>query len=197
MFMTESVKYNVLPIDDRSVERFDARVAGRPDLMNGRTKLTLFSGATGITENAFLNTKNASLTISADVEVAESANGVLICQGGDFGGWTFYLSDGKPTYVYNYLGLEMFTIASPQKIAAGKHNLKFDFAYAGGRGAGGDGTKAAEGKIAKTHANMFGIDESADVGADLNTPVTHTYDGKSKFTGKIIKVTIETLPAKK
>jgi len=203
MFMTEGEKYNVLPIDDRSVERFDAKVAGRPDLMNGRTKLTLYEGATGITENAFINTKNSSLSISADVEVSEAANGVLICQGGDFGGWTFYVNDGKPTYVYNYLGLEMFTIASPQKLTAGKHNLKFDFAYAGGRGAGGDGTisvdgsKTAEGKITKTHANMFGIDESADVGVDLNTPVNPAYEGKSKFNGKITKVTIETLPLKK
>jgi arylsulfatase len=198
LFMTEGVKYNVLPIDDRSIERFDAKIAGRPDLMGGKTKLDLFAGATGIAENAFINTKNTSHTISADVEVKESANGVLICQGGDFGGWTFFLMDGKPSYTYNWLGIELYKIASGQKVGAGKHNIRFDFNYQGGRGAGGEGTisldgaKVASGKISKTHSNTFGLDESADVGVDLNTPVDPAYTGKSKFTGTIIKVSIET-----
>jgi len=171
--------------------------------MNGKTSLTLYTGAKGIPENAFINVKNTSLTINADVDVPANASGVLLCQGGDFGGWTFYLKDGKPVYTYNWLGLEQFTIASKQKVKAGKHALKFDFAYDGGRGAGGtgsiflDGKKITEGKIAKTHSNTFGIDETADVGEDQNTPVNPAYKGKSKFTGKISKITVETFPAKK
>ena len=202
-FMEEAVKYNVLPIDDRSIERFDAAIAGRPDLMNGRTSLTLYEGTTGIPENAFINVKNTSLTITADVDVTANSSGVLICQGGDFGGWTFYMKDGKPIYAYNWLGLEQFNVAAKQKVAAGKHTLKLDFAYDGGRGAGGtasiylDGAKVGEGKIGKTHSNVFGLDETADVGEDQNTPVNPTYKGKSKFTGKINKITVETLPAKK
>jgi arylsulfatase A-like enzyme len=202
-FMEEALKYHVLPIDDRSIERFDPVIAGRPDLMNGRTKLELYEGAKGIPENAFINIKNTSLTITADVEVPATASGVIICQGGDFGGWTFYMVNGQPNYTYNWVGLETYTIASSQKIPAGKHEIKFDFAYdGGGRGKGGagtiyvDGLKYGEGKIAKTNSNTFGIDESADVGTDENTPVLPAYHGKEKFNGKINKVTVETFPGK-
>jgi len=202
-FMDEGVKYNVLPIDDRTIERFDAKIAGRPDLMNGKTKLTLYEGAKGIPENSFINVKNSSLAITADVEVPANANGVIICQGGDFGGWSFYMKDGMPTYFYNWVGLEKYTVSSTQKVSAGKHTIKVDFAYDGGRGAGGtaiismDGNKIAEGKIPKTNSNTFGIDESADVGTDENTPVNPAYAKKEKFTGKIHKVTVETFPVKK
>lgn len=201
-FMEEAVKYNVLPIDDRSIERLDPAIAGRPDLMNGQTKITLYEGAKGIPENAFINIKNTSLAITAEVDVPANASGVIVCQGGDFGGWTFYLMDGKPTYFYNWVGLENYAVSSAQKIAPGKHTIVLNFAYEGGRGGGGtatimvDGTKTAEGKIAKTNANTFGIDESADVGTDENTPVNPAYKKKEKFTGKIKSVTIETLPGK-
>jgi arylsulfatase len=199
-FMEEAVKFNVLPIDDRSIERFDPVIAGRPDLMNGRTKLVLYEGAKGIPENAFINVKNTSLTITAEVDVPANASGVIICQGGDFGGWTFYLHEGKPTYFYNWVGLEMYSVTSVQKVGAGKHTIKLDFAYEGGRGGGGvatitlDGNKIGEGKIAKTNSNTFGIDESADVGTDENTPVNPAYANNEKFTGKIKSVTIDTKP---
>lgn len=203
IFTEEAIKHSVLPIDDRSIERFDPIIAGRPDLMNGRTKLVLNEGAKGIPENAFINVKNSSLSIAADVEVKANASGVLLCQGGDFGGWSFYLTNGKPTYTYNWVGLESYTISSNQKVAPGKHNIKFDFDYEGGRGAGGigkiylDGKKIGEGKIKKTNSNTFGIDESADVGTDENTPVVPSYHGKEKFTGKIEKVVVEVFPKKK
>jgi arylsulfatase A-like enzyme len=202
-FMEEAVKYNVLPIDDRSIERFDPVIAGRPDLMNGRTKLVLYEGAKGIPENAFINVKNNSLSITAEVDVPANANGVILCQGGDFGGWSFYLTEGKPVYFYNWVGLEMYSVAASQKVTPGKHTIKLDFAYEGGRGGGGtatisvDGNKIGEGKIAKTNSNTFGIDESADVGTDENTPVNPAYAKKERFTGKIHKVTVETFPAKK
>jgi arylsulfatase len=199
-FMEEAKKYYVLPIDDRSIERFDPVIAGRPDLMNGRTTLTLYEGAKGIPENAFINVKNTSLTITAEVDVQANTSGVILCQGGDFGGWTFYMLDGKPAYTYNWVGLELYTITSQQKVSPGKHTIKFDFAYEGGRGAGGigtiylDGNKIASGKIENTNSNTFGIDESADVGTDENTPVYLGYHKKEKFNGKIDKVTIETFP---
>nr|MBP9128114.1 arylsulfatase [Elusimicrobiota bacterium] len=201
-FLEEAVKYNVLPIDDRSIERFDPVIAGRPDLMNGRTKLVLYEGATGIPENAFINIKNTSLSITAEVDVPADASGVILCQGGDFGGWTFYLMDGKPAYTYNWVGLESYTVSSETKIPAGAHTLQFTFDYKGGRGAGGVGTlllngeKIGAGTIAKTNANTFGIDESADVGTDENTPVFPAYHKKEKFTGHIRQVTVETFPGK-
>jgi arylsulfatase len=197
LFMSEALKYHVLPIDDRTIERFDARVAGRPDLMNGRTKMELFPGTSGIPEIAFINLKNTSFLIDADVEAGANANGVILCQGGDFGGWTFYTADGKPVFTYNFVGLQLFTITATEKIPAGKHRLSFDLAYDGGRGAGGkgtillDGRKIGEGRIERTNASSFGIDETADVGEDQNTPVFHGYKGKDKFNGTINKVTVE------
>lgn len=201
-FMEVAARYNVLPIDDRSIERFDPVIAGRPDLMNGRTKLTLYEGAKGIPENAFINVKNTSLAITAEVEIPANASGVLVCQGGDFGGWTLYMMDGKVSYTYNWVGLENYTVSTSQKVAPGKHTITFNFAYEGGRGGGGtgtiaiDGSKAGEGKIAHTNSNTFGIDESADVGTDENTPVHPGYAKREKFTGKIQSVTIETFPVK-
>jgi arylsulfatase len=202
-FMEEAVKYNVLPIDDRTIERFDPAIAGRPDIMNGKTKLVLFSGARGMPENAFINVKNKSFSITAEVDLPANASGVILCQGGDFGGWTFYMMGGKPFFTYNFVGLTNYTLGAAQKVSPGKHILKFDLAYDGGRGGGGlgsiylDGNKIGEGRIDKTNYNTFGIDESADVGEDMNTPVFKGYHRKDKFTGKIAKVTVETFPAKK
>ena len=73
LFMKEGEKYHVLPLDDRVFERFIAENVGRPDIMEGRTSLTLAEGMTGMTENTFLNIKNKSITITADVEVNEEA----------------------------------------------------------------------------------------------------------------------------
>ena len=88
------------------VERINAASAGRPDLMGDRTSLTLSAGMVGMSENVFINIKNRSLSITADVEIPEGgANGVILAQGGRFGGWSLYLKDGKPTYCYNFLGL--------------------------------------------------------------------------------------------
>jgi len=202
LFIEEAVKYHVLPIDDRTIERFDARIAGRPDLMNGRTKMELFGGMSGIPEIAFINIKNASFSINADVEVGANSNGVIICQGGDFGGWSFYTVEGKPLFTYNFVGLQLFTIEATEKIPAGKHRLSFELAYDGGRGGGGkgtillDGKKIGEGRIERTNASTFGIDETADVGEDQNTPVFHGYKGKDKFNGNIAKVTVETFRKK-
>jgi arylsulfatase A-like enzyme len=201
LFMKEAVKYNVLPIDDRSIERFDARLAGRPDLMGGRTSLTLHEGMTGMTENTFINVKNRSKTITADVEIPQGgANGVILAQGGRFGGWSLYLKDGKPAYTYNFVGLQRYTVASPQSLPPGMATVKLDFAYdGGGPGKGGmatlsvNGEKVAEGRIEKTTPYIFSADEGADVGMDEETPVTEAYQAgvKSRFTGRIQKVTVE------
>lgn len=197
-FLDEAVKFKVLPIDDRSIERLDPAIAGRPDLMNGKTKLVLYPGAKGIPENAFINVKNTSLTITAEVEVNDKGTGVIVCQGGDFGGWSFYLNQGKPAYSYNWVGLETFTVEATKALPPGKHTLTFDFTYDGGRGGGGNaviaanGQTIAQGRIEKTNSNTFSIDESADVGTDENTPVVKVYKGRETFPGRIQKVTVET-----
>jgi len=200
LFMKEAAKYNVLPIDDRSIERFDARLAGRPDLMGGRTSLTVYEGMVGMMENAFINVKNRSKTITAEVEIPPGgANGVVLAQAGRFAGWSLYFKDGKPAYAYNWIGRERYTVAAPQPVSPGKATIRLDFAYdGGGRGKGGtatlsvNGQKVAEGRIAQTVANAFSGDEGADVGVDEATNVTDAYkEGDNRFTGKIHKVTVE------
>jgi len=200
LFMKEAVKYRVLPIDDRVVERVNAKLAGRPDLMGDRTSLTLHTGMKGMSENVFLNIKNRSVTITADVESpAGGASGVIIAQGGRFGGWSLYMKAGKPIYVYNFIGLQRFTVASPQAVPVGKATVRFEFAYdGGGLGKGGLATiyvndrKVAEGRIERTQPMIFSADETADVGEDDATPVTEDYKAyDNKFTGKILKVKID------
>ena len=113
LFMKVAEQYDVLPIDDRRVERFNAAIAGRPDLMGNRTSLTLYPGMIGIMENAFINTKNRSFSITADIDVPNNiADGVIICQAGRFGGWTLYMKAGKLHHEYNYFGLEHTNISS-------------------------------------------------------------------------------------
>lgn len=202
LFIQEAIKNKVLPLDDRLLERINAQLVGRPDLMAGRTSLTVYEGMTGLTENVFLDVKNKSHSITADVQIPDGgANGVLLAQSGCFGGWSLYLKDGKPTYTYNFLGMQKFTIASPKAIAAGPATITYDFTYdGGGPGKGGTGTisvngeKVAEGRIDHTQAFMFSADEGVDVGADLATAVTDDYQVPFKFSGKINKITVATKP---
>jgi arylsulfatase len=201
MFMQAAEKNHALPIDDRVVERVNAALAGRPDLMAGRTSLTLAQGMTGMSENVFLNVKNRSKTITAEIDVPDSgAQGAIIVQGGRFGGWALYVKDGVPAYDYNFLGLQRFTIAGKEKLAPGRATIRFDFAYdGGGLAKGGTGTlyvngkKAAQGRIERTQPMIFSADETADVGIDLATPVVESIgsEARSRFTGAIPKVTVE------
>jgi len=199
LFLKEAVKYSVLPIDDRTLERLNAALVGRPDLMAGRTSLTVYQGMLGMSENVFINVKNRSHTITAEIDIPKTgAKGVLLAQAGRFGGWSFYLKDGKPTYTYNWLGLQRYTVAAKEALPAGKATIRFEFAYdGGGVGKGGTGTlfvngkKVATGRIDRTQCCSFSADEGADVGADEGTPVTEAYKVPFKFSGKIGKVTIE------
>ncbi|WP_217360922.1 arylsulfatase [Ruegeria sp. HKCCA5426] len=201
IFLIEAARNKVLPLDDRTFLRINGELVGRPDVMKGRTSITLAQGMTGMTENVFLNIKNKSKTITAEVDVSENGgNGAIIVQGGRFGGWGLYVKDGMPGYDYNFLGLERYTVASEHKLAPGKHILRFEFAYDGeGLGKGGMGTlyvddaKVAEGRIDRTQPMVFSADETADVGIDLATPVIETIgaEAKSRFTGEISRVTVE------
>ena len=201
LFMKEAERNHVLPLDDRVFERINAALVGRPDLMAGRTSLTLAEGMTGMTENVFLNIKNKSKTITAEVEVpADGGNGAILVQGGRFGGWALYVKGGVPAYDYNFLGLQRFSVVATEKLEPGTATIRFEFAYdGGGMGKGGMGTlyvndqKVAEGRIEHTQPMIFSADETADVGIDLATPVVETIgsEAKSRFTGRIPRVTIE------
>lgn len=190
-FMKEAEKYHVLPIDDRSIERTDAALVGRPTVMEGRSTMYLADGMKGMGIDIFISLRNKSYSITADVDVPENGNGVIVCQGGRFGGLSFYLKDGKPSFTYNYLGLEQYTVTASQPLTPGRHSLVFDFAYdGGGFGKGGnatitvDGLKTGEGKFLKTQPGIFSVDDLADVGVDEGTPVAD-YGKSSNFNGKI------------
>jgi len=197
LFMTEAEKYHVLPIDDRLLERTNAELVGRPTVMEGRNTVTYGPGMKGMGVDIFIATPGKSYTMTADVEVQAGSNGVIVAQGGRFGGFSFFLNNGKPTFCYNYLGLEKFTVASSQALSPGKHTVVYEFKSDGGLGKGGvgaitiDGKKVGEGRIGKTQPGIFSVDDLADVGTDDGTPVTN-YGKSRKFTGTLNKVTIET-----
>ncbi len=200
LFLKEAVKHHVLPLDDRKLERLNAGLVGRPDLMSGRTSLAVYEGMTGMMENVFINVKNRSHTITAEVEIPKSgAEGVILCQAGRFGGWSLYAKGGKVKYCYNWVGLERYTIGADKPLPAGNATIRFEFAADGAKpGTGGtatlsvNGEKVAQGRIEHTNAFIFSADETADVGQDEATPVTEDYKaGDNRFTGKIGKVTIE------
>ncbi len=199
LFMTAAEKYRVLPIDDRVLERIDPAMAGRPDLMAGRKTLTVYAGMVGMMENAFINVKNQSKTLTADVETSGRTNGVILAQGGKFGGWSLYVKDGRPAYTYNFVGLREFTVTASEALPSGKATITLDFAYDGnGRGKGGtatiaiNGKKVGSGRIESTNANIFSADDAADVGIDEGTNVSSAYRlYDNRFTGRIEKVRVD------
>ena len=193
LFLIEAVKYNVLPLDDRRIERFNAELAGRPQLIQGKSQL-LFGGMGRLTENSVVVLKNKSHAVSAQIMVPDGgANGVIVAQGGAFGGWSLYLHEGKPAYCYNLFGLHMFKIYGQEPVAAGEHQIRMEFSYDGGGLAKGgsvslyvDGAKAGEGRVDGTEPMIFSADETTDVGTDGGTPVSDDYGPKdSRFTGRI------------
>jgi arylsulfatase len=197
LFMKEAEKYHALPLDDRTFERMSAAAMGRPAIMEGRSSMTLSEGMRGLAIDVFIDLRNTAYTMTADVEVGANGNGVIVCQGGRFGGLSFYMKNGKPSFTYNFLGLESTTIAAPQTLKPGRYTLVYDFKYdGGGQGKGGNGSllvndsKVAEGRIERTQPGIFSVDDLADVGLDEGTPVAD-YTSPAKFNGKLHKVTIE------
>jgi arylsulfatase len=206
LFMQEAEKYHVLPLDDRTIERANAALAGRPDVMGDRTSLTLYEGMQGMLENTFMNVKNRSKKITAELDIpADGANGAILSQGGRFGGWSLYMKDGKPAYTYNFLGLARYDVVASQPLSAGPATVTLDFAYdGGGVGKGGkatlsvNGQSVAEVRVEKTQPNVFSADETADVGIDNQTPVAEGIGigPETQFTGTINKITLEMSPLK-
>ena len=201
LFMKEAQKYNALPIDDRVIERTNPAIAGRPDVLGDRTSLTLYEGMEGMLENTFMNIKNRSSKITAELDIPSGgANGAILTQGGRFGGWSLYMKDSKPIYTYNFLGLSRYTVTAPQALPAGPATVVLDFTYdGGGAGKGGkatlyvNGKAVADGRVEKTQPNIFSADETADVGIDNQTPVAEGIGvgAETRFNGKIEEIKLE------
>ena len=198
LWLIEAVKYNVVPLDDRSFERFDPEIAGRPQLIRGNSQL-LFRGMR-LAENCVLNIKNKSHSVTADITVPKSgATGVIATQGGSVGGWTLYAHEGKLKYCYNFFGIEYYMVEASKKIPAGKHQVRMEFHYdGGGLGLGGevqlyyDGKAVGAGRVDKTQPMAFSADEACDVGADTGSPASPDYGPTgNKFSGEIDWVQID------
>jgi arylsulfatase A-like enzyme len=198
-FLIEAAKYNVLPLDDRFVERMNADIAGRPQLIKGNSQL-LFGGMGRLTEHAIVSVKNKSFSVTAEVEVPEGGpNGVIIAQGGAFGGWSLYTKNGKAKFAYNVCGFEIFTTEATSALPAGKHQVRMEFAYDGGGLAKGgkvslfyDGENVGDGRVDRTQPFIFSADETADVGRESGSTVTTDYDRKtSVFNGVVHWVQID------
>ena len=203
LFEKEAIANHAYPLDDRLYERFNAATAGRPDLMGDRKSLTLADGMTGILENTFLNVKNRSKTIEANVSLSGNDRGVILCQGGKFGGWALYMDKGKPCYTYNFFGLKRYTIEASNAISDDNAVIRLEFEYDGdGAGKGGQAViyvndeEVASGRVEKTVPAVFSADETADVGLDEATQVADLVFSDSRdsdFTGQVNSVTI-TIP---
>jgi arylsulfatase len=201
LWQTEAERFNVLPLDDRRYER--AADPTRPIAAIARTSYTFYPGTSILHPLAAPQLLGKEHTITANIEVPkEGAEGVLACSGGEFGGWTLFLKDGKFHYVHNYLKLKEDHLASPEVIPAGKHALGIRFTprethlmpdYTKGDVAMiVDGRTVGEVKgitVAGQYSTMTGY--GLLVGRNTGTPVSHEYKAPSAFTGKLDNVTVE------
>jgi arylsulfatase len=201
LFHQEAIKFGVYPMDDRSFARLNATNAGRPDIMAGRTEVTYYAGMTGMAENVFIDTLSRSYVVTADLVIPKGgANGVVVSQGGLFGGWSLYVKDGRPKLAYNWLAREKYFIEGKEALPEGKVTLVYDFTYDGGglhKGGTGvlsiNGRKVGEGRINKTQGAVWSLaGETADIGMDAYSPVCDDYDPwENAFTGTINTVKIK------
>jgi hypothetical protein len=199
LWWVEAAKYNVLPLDWRASERFNAEAMGRPSLIRGRKSMTYYPGTVGLPDAASPPMINKSWTITADIELTDDkANGMVVTHGGLEGGYGLYLRDGVPTFVYNFLGTERMIFAAKEALPKGKVKLVVDFKYdGGGIGKGGtitltvNGKTIAEGRLEKTIPVQFSLGEGLDIGEDVGSAVDFTYKLPFKFTGRIEMVVID------
>jgi arylsulfatase len=193
LWLIEAVKYNVLPMSDDLAVRLNPDLAGRPVLIRGNTQL-LFGGMGRLSENAVLNIKNKSHSVTAEIVLSDvPAEGVIIAQGANIGGWSLYAHRGMLKYCYNLGGVKSFHVESGVSLRSGEHQVRMEFAYdGGGLGKGGyvtlyiDGEKAGEGRIDATLAMIYSADDGCDVGQDTGAPVSQDYPaGDNAFNGTI------------
>jgi arylsulfatase len=198
LWLIEATRYNVLPMDDDLAKRLNADTAGRPVLIKGDRQI-LFGGMGRLSENSIINIKNKSHSVTAEIVVpAAGAEGVIIAQGGNIGGWSLYAKGGKLKYCYNLLGVHYFYVEAESALPAGDHQVRMEFAYdGGGLGKGGtatlyvDGKKVGAGKVAATAAMVFSADDGCDVGTDTGAPVSEDYGPHgNEFTGRVKGVEI-------
>jgi arylsulfatase len=211
-FWVEANKYQVLPLDASVATRI---ITPRPNLTAGKTLFTYSGELTGIPRGDAPSVLDTSYRITAEVEIPQGgAEGMLLTEGGRFGGYGFYVLKDKPVFVWNLLDLERIRWEAPQALSPGKHTLVFDFSYHGegmaslasgisGIGKGGVGVLKVDGqevdrkRMARTVPLILQWDETFDVGADTGTPVDdRDYQVPFRFTGKLTKLTLQLKPVR-
>ena len=197
LFLVEGEKYNVFPMDNTVIQR---ALTPRPSSTAGRDVFTYSGEILGLDPASAPGILNKSYTITAEVEIPQGGGeGMIVTEGGRFGGYGLYLLKGKPVFVYNLLDLERFRWEGEEALAPGKHTIVFDFTYEGpGAGKGGagilkvDDKVVASSKIPHTIPFLMTIDETFDVGVDTRTPVDdNDYQVPFHFTGTVAKLTFK------
>src|SRR5271169_3963132 len=198
LWLIEATRYNVLPMDDDLGKRINPDTAGRPVLIRGNRQI-LFGGMGQLSENSVISVKNKSHSVTAEITVpAAGAEGVIIAQGGNIGGWSLYAKGGRLKYCYNLLGVQYFYVEASGALPPGDHQVRMEFVYdGGGLGKGGtatlyvNGEKVGAGKVAATAAMIFSAEDGCDVGRDSGSPVSQDYGPRgNEFTGRVKGVEI-------
>jgi arylsulfatase A-like enzyme len=199
LWWAEASANKALPLDWRGTERFSAEFTGKPNLAGGRTSFTYPGRLAGLPEASAPDLKNKSFSVTAKAEIGDNANGMIFTQGGNTGGWAFYLKDGLLKAAHNYIDAETYGVASDTPVAAGAHELKMNFAYGGGDQMGGagtvtlsvDGKEVGAGKIDKTTPFKYSLSENQDIGTDTGTPVSYDYKPPFDFQGTLEEVVVD------
>ena len=183
LFLIEATKYSVLPLDDRTFERFNPDLAGRPQLIQGNTQI-LFGGMGRLTENSIVNIKNKSYAITADVDVPKAgAEGVIVAQGGSINGWSLYAKGGKLKYCYNFFGIDAdlcrvgASRSPPAIIRSGWSSSTTAAALprAAPSRSTSTASRSAQGRVERTVPMAYSADETCDVGKESGSPVSPDY----------------------
>lgn len=199
LFLIEATKYSVLPLDDRTFERFNADLAGRPQLIKGKSQV-LFGGMSRLTEGSLVVTYNKSYSLTAEIEVPTAgASGVIVALGGSVGGWSLYAHEGRLKHCYNFFGIDLYYTEASQPIPPGRHQVRMEFTYDGGGLAKGgavalfvDGRKDGEGRVQRSVPMLFSADETCDVGKETGSPVSPDYGAEGNaFNGVVNWVQID------
>jgi arylsulfatase len=199
LWWAEASRNHALPLDWRGAERFSAEMSGKPNLAGSRKKFDYPGNFSGLPEASAPDLKNKSFTVTANVEVKDGNNGMIFTQGGNTAGWAFYMQQGKLLATHNFIDVKRYTVTSDTPVPAGKHQLKMEFAYEGGKEMGKSGTvtlsmdgrKIGSGRIDQTTPFKYSLDETQDLGRDNGTPVIYTYEPPFVFQGTIGNVVVE------
>src|SRR5579871_1682866 len=201
MWYNEAGKYNVLPIDSRGTQRIAEE---RPQIAMSRDRYTLYPGTQAVPATAAPKILNRPYVISAEVEIPEKgADGVLLSMGGNDGGISFYLKEGKLCFVHNYAAVDLYYVKSKTKVPPGHHFLSMEFLPTGkpdvkqGKGVPGrvklfvDNNEVASGDLPVTTPLRLAQGGAMLVGADTGATVTTEYSSPFRFNGVIKRVIVD------